>query len=209
MLRSLAKAREKLLRDSALPLSTRVSKSFRYLAELVTARVYLRAVDQVGRGVRTLHRPRIDNQGRITIGADTQLRSVNVPVELSAGPGAEIVIGSGVHLNYGVSIGAAGSIRLGDRVHVGPYAMIIDTEFHDPYDRARAPAPRPVVIEDDAWVGAKASILPGVTIGRGAIVGVSAVVSASVPPYTVVVGNPARAVKKLDPGRIARAAKER
>jgi acetyltransferase-like isoleucine patch superfamily enzyme len=86
--------------------------------------------------------------------------------------------------------------------------MIIDTEFHDPYDRDRAPPPRPVVIEDDAWVGAKASILPGVTIGRGAIVGVSAVVSASVPAYTVVVGNPARAVKRLDPARIARGVKE-
>lgn len=204
MFRTLSVAVKKLRRDSGLPLSTRLSKSVRYVRELVSARYHLRSVDSVGRGVRTLEKPRIDNQGRMTIGMDSQLRSINVPVELCTGPGAELVIGSGVHLNYGVSIGAMGSIRIGDRVLVGPYAMIIDTEFHDPLDRNRIPAPRPVVIEDDAWIGAKASILPGVTVGTGAIVGVGAVVGANVPPFTVVVGNPARAVKRLDPQRAPR-----
>ena len=85
---------------------------------------------------------------------------------------------------------------------VGPYVMIIDTEFHDHYDRNRMPDPRPVVIEEDVWIGAKASILPGVTIGRGAIVGVAAVVTKSVPAYTVVGGVPARELKKLDPERM-------
>ena len=64
-------------------------------------------------------------------------------------------------------------------------AMIIDSEFHDLYDREKRAKPRPVVIEDDVWIGAKASVLPGVHIGRGSVVGTAAVVTADVPPFTV------------------------
>jgi len=55
-----------------------------------------------------------------------------------------------------------------------------------------------IVIEDDAWIGAGAIILPNVTIGEGAIVGSGAVVTKDVPPYTVVVGVPARPIKKIN-----------
>ena len=204
MLSALWRARDKLRRDRHLPWSTVLTKSVRYVYETLLAPVHLRAVDEVGDGVRTLGKPRIDNQGRITLGAGTLLRSVNVPVELATGPNAEIVIGAEVRLNYGVSIAAMGSVRIGDRTRVGPYVMIIDCEFHDAYDRDRRPDPRPVVIEEDVWIGAKASILPGVTIGRGAIVGVSAVVTTSVPAYTVVGGVPAREIRKLDPSQFVR-----
>ena len=54
---------------------------------------------------------------------------------------------------------------------------------------------RPVIIEDDVWIGARVCILPGVTIGHGSVVGACAVVSKSIPPYSVAVGNPARVVK--------------
>lgn len=54
---------------------------------------------------------------------------------------------------------------------------------------------KPVVIEDDVWIGSRVIILPGVTIGKGSVIGASAVVSKSVPPYSVVAGNPAKIVK--------------
>jgi acetyltransferase-like isoleucine patch superfamily enzyme len=57
---------------------------------------------------------------------------------------------------------------------------------------------RSVLIEEDVWLGAKASVLPGVRIGRGAVVGTGAVVTRDVPPLTVVTGVPARAVRTLD-----------
>jgi acetyltransferase-like isoleucine patch superfamily enzyme len=55
-------------------------------------------------------------------------------------------------------------------------------------------ASRPIVIEDDVFIGARAIILKGVTIGKGCVVGAGAVVAKSVPPYSVVVGNPAKVV---------------
>jgi acetyltransferase-like isoleucine patch superfamily enzyme len=59
--------------------------------------------------------------------------------------------------------------------------------------------PKPVVIEANVWVGFKAVILPGVTLGRGCVVGSNSIVSENVPPYAVVVGNPARILKYLSP----------
>ena len=54
---------------------------------------------------------------------------------------------------------------------------------------------RPVVVEDDVWIGQRAIILPGVRIGKGSIIGAGAVVSRSVPPYPIAVGNPARVIR--------------
>ena len=59
--------------------------------------------------------------------------------------------------------------------------------------------PKPVVIEENVWVGFEAVILPGVRIGRGAIIGSKSIISNDVPPYAVVVGNPGRIIKYLDP----------
>ena len=55
----------------------------------------------------------------------------------------------------------------------------------------------PVVIEDNVWIGQYSTILKGVTIGKGAIVATRAVVTKDVPPYTIVAGNPAKVVKKI------------
>jgi acetyltransferase-like isoleucine patch superfamily enzyme len=58
---------------------------------------------------------------------------------------------------------------------------------------------RPVTLEDNVWIGFDAVILPGVTIGRGAIVGCKTIVRESIPPYAVVVGDPARVIRTLEP----------
>jgi acetyltransferase-like isoleucine patch superfamily enzyme len=63
---------------------------------------------------------------------------------------------------------------------------------------AEVPA-RPIRLERNVWIGFDACVLPGVTIGEGSIVGAKSVVTQSVPPFTVVAGNPARVVRKLDP----------
>jgi acetyltransferase-like isoleucine patch superfamily enzyme len=105
----------------------------------------------------------------------------------------------------------ADSIRIGKRVVLSYNVTIADSDFHplDPELRkqdaiANSPAgdrslrppyvARPVVIEDDVWIGIGAIVLKGVTIGRGARVEAGAVVTSSVPPNTTVAGNPARPV---------------
>lgn len=191
----------KIRRDRHLGWRAVLARSLRYSWELATARFRLRSADTVGQHARTLGRPRIENLGTIEIGNDVLIRSVNVPVELCTGPEGRLRIGDGVRVNYGASIAAHGRISIGNRVRIGPYVMIVDTDFHDPYERARRPAPSPVSIEDDVWIGAKASVLKGVRIGRGAIVGVGAVVTRNVEPFSVVAGVPARPVGALDPSR--------
>jgi acetyltransferase-like isoleucine patch superfamily enzyme len=59
--------------------------------------------------------------------------------------------------------------------------------------------PRPVIIEENVWAGFDSVILPGVRIGRGSIIGCKTIVTADVPPYSVIAGNPARHLRSLEP----------
>ena len=70
---------------------------------------------------------------------------------------------------------------------------------HSPTRHIESPDPQAVLIEDNVWVGFEAVILPGVTIGQGAIIGCKTIVTEDVPPYAVVVGNPGRVIRFLDP----------
>ena len=73
----------------------------------------------------------------------------------------------------------------------------IITNNHDPYDLWILPC-KQVLIKKCAWIGAGATILPGVCIGKHAIVGAGSVVTKDVPDYAVAVGNPAKVIKMLD-----------
>jgi maltose O-acetyltransferase len=199
--KTLKRARACWERDAELSLSMRLDKASEYTVSLLLAKWYLRNLGDVGAGVRVVCRPRIKNYGTMRIGRASILRSVVVPVELVAWSGAVLSIGERCIINYGVSICAIKRVELGDRVRVGPYSMIIDCQFHDAYDRDQLPEPQPVIIEDDVWIGSRVSVMPGVRIGRGAIVGVHAVVTSDVAPFTVVAGVPARVTANLDPSR--------
>lgn len=115
--------------------------------------------------------------------------------------GARIVIGDDVGVS-GCVIVATKSIKIGHRVLVGSGALIVDSDLHpqDKMLRQREPwnkgACAPIVIGDDVFIGTRAIILKGVTIGPGAIVGAGAVVTQDVPAGAVVAGNPARVVRE-------------
>jgi acetyltransferase-like isoleucine patch superfamily enzyme len=91
-----------------------------------------------------------------------------------------------------------GGITLEDEVLLGPRVNLV-TENHplDPTDR-RALICKPIIIKRKAWIGAGATILPGVTIGENAVVAAGAVVSKDVPANTVVGGIPARVIKTIN-----------
>ncbi len=106
----------------------------------------------------------------------------------------DVVIGDRVTIKCGVQVWDG--VRLEDDVFVGPNA----TFTNDPAPRSRqhlATYPR-TVVREGASIGANATILPGLTIGRRAMVGAGAVVTRSVPAYAVVVGNPARIVRYVE-----------
>ncbi len=99
---------------------------------------------------------------------------------------------------YGSSL-AGVEIVIGNEVALGPHVRIF-TATHDysTYDLKDVAAT--VVVEDNVWVGGGTIILPGVTIGRGAIVGAGSVVTKDIPAFSVAVGNPARVVNTRDVG---------
>lgn len=80
---------------------------------------------------------------------------------------------------------------------VGPKVNIITINHDSDPENRSATYGRPVVIEDKVWIGINATILPGVRVGYGAIIGANSVVTKDVPPMTVVAGNPARTIKEL------------
>jgi maltose O-acetyltransferase len=141
--------------------------------------------------------PRVLNLGTLVIGERVHILSSLLPIELVSMPGATLVIGDRTTLNYGVSIAAHESIRIGQRCQMGPYVNIQDNDWHDVLDRSRKPPSKPVVIEDNVWLGTRAIVLPGVTIGHDSVVAAGAVVMTNIPPRSVAMGNPARVIRSF------------
>jgi maltose O-acetyltransferase len=163
--------------------------------QVLTARIYLHRCTRVGRFTRVIGRPRIVNEGTITIGERVRIWSRVVPVELATADGGTIEIGDHSFLNYGVSISAHQLVRIGQRCLLGTYVNILDNNWHDVVERWRTPPSQPVIMEDNVWLGNRVIVLPGVTIGHDAVVGAGAVVVKDIPPRSVAIGNPARVVK--------------
>ena len=112
--------------------------------------------------------------------------------------GRFIQVGKNVFINHACSFLDMGGITIEDNVLIGPKVNLI-TENHplDPADR-RALICKPIIVKRNAWIGAAASILPGVTIGENAVVAAGAVVTVDVPDNTVVGGVPAKFIRTIE-----------
>lgn len=171
----------------------------------------------IGPGVRIFY-PRC-----LTVGADVTIegpaylhclseRGVRIGSHSSFGPNLWLHCGGspadhshgyveiGEHAFIGANgvLGAGGGIRIGNHVLIGQ-CVNIHAENHNFADRNRLISEQgvtyaEVVIEDDVWIGSKATVLAGVTVGQGAVIGAGAVVTKSVPPYAIVVGVPGRVI---------------
>jgi acetyltransferase-like isoleucine patch superfamily enzyme len=146
----------------------------------------------VGTGARVLGDPIVDGTD-LEIGDRFQIWSAHRQTIVS-GPGA-IRIGTGVFINVGVMVYAEVGVTIGDDVALANEVYVMDTSSHG--IEGGDPRAAPVRIGDGTWVGARAIILPGVTIGRRVVVGAGAVVSRDVPDDVLVAGNPARVVRPL------------
>jgi maltose O-acetyltransferase len=111
-----------------------------------------------------------------------------------------ITIGEGTFLNVSTSFCVVYDVvRIGARVQVGPrvsFETMGHTLAYIP-GKGRGRTSAPIVVEDEAWLGAGVTLLEGVTIGRGAVVAAGAVVTKDVPSYTLVGGVPARTIRPL------------
>ena len=116
-------------------------------------------------------------------------------------PGASITIADNSGFS-GCSICSATSIDIGNGVLIGADAIIADTDFHPIHPNRRyAPlknaSSKSITIEDDVFIGARAIVLKGVTIGKGSVIGAGSVVTRSCPPMSVIAGNPARIIATI------------
>ena len=107
-----------------------------------------------------------------------------------------IKIGKNVYINGNRLFMARGGITIEDNVQIAANCQFL-TNNHDPYDRPVLTS-KPILIKEGAWIGAGATIMPGISIGKYAIVGAASAVTHDVPDYSVVVGNPAKVLKMLD-----------
>ena len=116
---------------------------------------------------------------------------------------AHITIGRNVLLSPGTRITAARSIIIEDNVMFAMQSYVTDADWHFLYHRELPLGEtKPIRIKQNAWIGDRATVLKGVTVGENSVVGAGAVVTRDVPDNVVVAGNPARIVKELDPERV-------
>ncbi|WNJ19757.1 acyltransferase [Pontibacter sp. G13] len=120
--------------------------------------------------------------------------------------GAEIRIGNNAGLS-GTVIGAAESVVLGDDVLCGANVLVTDFDWHpvDPNRRRERADSKPVVIEDNVWLGVNSIVLKGVRIGRNSVIAANSVVVKDIPANVIAGGNPAKVIKQLDAEQVAQA----
>lgn len=105
-------------------------------------------------------------------------------------------LGKNVFVNTGLSMMSIGTITIGDGTMIGPDVGFFTTN-HDPKDIWKM-STKEIRIGKNVWIGARANILPGVTIGDGAVIGTGAVVTKDIPAHAIAVGNPARVIRMAE-----------
>ena len=166
---------------------------------MLRARWYLRHAVALGPRTRLWGRPAVQIFGTVSIGDRVRLVSTVATMELVAGEGASLSVGDNTFINYGCSIAAAEAVHIGADCNIGTYVMIMDSDFHrlEPERRNDWPDTAPIILEDNVWIGGRAIVLKGVTIGAGSVVAAGSVVTKDVAPRTLVGGVPARVLRTL------------
>jgi acetyltransferase-like isoleucine patch superfamily enzyme len=162
------------------------------LRQHTRGRWYLRKVGRVGQRPVVLGRPTVDASD-LEIGDDVKIWSGHRQTLISGW--GRIRIGDRVFINCGTVLLSVLEVEIGDDVALANEVYIMDSNSHGVEGRPHVEAP--VRIGNGTWVGARAMVLPGVTIGQRVVVGAGAVVTRDVPDDVLIAGNPAQVVRPL------------
>jgi maltose O-acetyltransferase len=162
---------------------------------------------ELGAGVQ-FNVPIRGGTGSLRIGANTmfgyreayRIGSGEIMLQ-TRGEGAEIVVGANTGFNNNVVICATQSIRIGERCLIADGVAVYDSDFHELNPATRhtsAGVSAPVVIGNNVWLGSRAIILKGVTIGDNSVIGTMSLVTKDIPSNTVAAGIPAKVIRTLE-----------
>jgi acetyltransferase-like isoleucine patch superfamily enzyme len=175
----------------------KVLKDPKLFRAILNAQFRMRRRASVPVSVRLFGKARLGGDGEIIFGEGVTLVGNIVSLEFLAYNSAQITVGAHTFINYGTSMSAYASIKIGKHCHLGHYTLILDNNEHDTRFHRILPESKPVVLEDHVWIGSRVTILPGVRIGQHTTIGAGSVVTKSIPAFSVAVGNPARVVRSL------------
>lgn len=141
---------------------------------------------------------------RLTTGYGCRLEAHNIKIDNNP----KIIMGDSIELNDYVHIASGEKIYLGNNVLIASKVFITDIN-HGSYNgkfqdnptsipNLRKLSTSPVIIEDNVWLGESVCVMPGVTIGRGSIIGALSVVTKNIPENSIAVGNPAKVIKSYN-----------
>jgi maltose O-acetyltransferase len=162
------------------------------------AQWYLRSAD-VAKTVRLIGKPFVVNEGTMIVRDRVRLISNVATLELATGPDGVLDIGERSYINYGCSLSASKLVKIGADCQIGTHCILMDNDFHrlEPDRRNERPESKPIVLEDNVWLGGRVIVLSGVTIGEGSAIGAGSVVTRDIPPKVVAAGVPARVIRGL------------
>lgn len=173
---------------------------------VVATPVFLAQCATYGDDISVDRVPYINGTPRIELGSNIRVSGlINIAASSKGTP--TLVIGDGVFIGHGTSFAIAERISIGKFASIAGGCYIADTEGHSHYNPQKpiweVPAGEgdvsPVTIEDGVQISRNVMILKGVTIGARSVIGAGSVVRSDIPPDSIVMGNPARVVKKMTP----------
>lgn len=169
---------------------------FRLVYSTVVTFIFFRPARLIRQPARVRGWSNIEVSEGLTTGFMCRLEAFNY------GAGKTMFFGRNVRMNDFCHIASVEKVSIGNDVLIASGVFISDHDHGDFSDVVAGIKPnvrklisRPVIIEDDVWIGEKVIILKGVTVGKGAVIGAGSVVTKDIPPYSVAFGNPARLYK--------------
>ena len=177
-----------------------------WLNQIYINRFILPQLDQCGENLSVLKPRNFHIFGsNITAGKNLHIicdthKPVNLSTWSSKQQQGKITIGNNVLISPGVSISSAEHIEIGNNSMIAADVYISDSDWHHIYNRTRPfRCSGPIFLSENVWIGYRAVIKKGVSIGKNSVVAAGSVVLKDIPENTVVGGNPAKVIKTLDP----------